>query len=161
MTSRGVKEWPPRELLLTRRPPHPQQPLEHALKNYQHDLEGLQSALVGFKEALVGFKEALLGFKEALLQFEKGALNEKSASQHQQNDQNLRLLSVAEVCLRLGSDKSSVHQKLRSGEIPSLTSSGQATKVRQRDLEEYISGQQRRRRRRHRTLGEENGFPHW
>jgi len=112
--------------------------LEQALKNYQHDLEGLQSAL--------------LGFKEALLEFEEGALNE-SASQHQQNDENLRLLSVAEVCLRLGSDKSSVHQKLRSGEIPSLTS-GQATKVRQRDLEEYIRVQ----RRRHRALGGENGF---
>ncbi len=150
MTSRGVKEWPPRELT-TRRPPHPhQQRLEQALKSYQHDLEGLQSALLGFKEALLGFKEALLGFKE-------GALNEESASpQHQQNEQNLRLLSVAEVCLRLGSDKSSVHQKLRSGEIPSLTS-GQATKVRQRDLEEYIRGQRRRRRR---TLGEENGLPH-
>jgi excisionase family DNA binding protein len=148
MTSR-VKEWP-RELT---RPPHPQQRLEQALKNYQHDLEGLQNVLLGFKEAL-------LGFKEALLEFEEGALNE-SASQHLQNDQNLRLLSVAEVCLRLGSDKSSVHQKLRSGEIPSLTS-GQATKVRQRDLEEYIRGQRRRRRRRrHRTLGEENGFPHW
>jgi excisionase family DNA binding protein len=148
MTSR-VKEWP-RELT---RPPHPQQRLEQALKNYQHDLEGLQNVLLGFKEAL-------LGFKEALLEFEEGALNE-SASQHQQNDQNLRLLSVAEVCLRLGSDKSSVHQKLRSGEIPSLTS-GQATKVRQRDLEEYIRGQRRRRRRRRRrTLGEENGFPHW
>ena len=140
MTSR-VKEWP-RELT---RPPHPQQRLEQALKNYQHDLEGLQSAL--------------LGFKEALLEFEEGALNEESASQHQQNDENLRLLSVAEVCLRLGSDKSSVHQKLRSGEIPSLKS-GQATKVRQRDLEEYIRGQ-RRRRRGHRTLGGENGLPHW
>ena len=144
MTSR-VKEWP-REL--TTRPPHPQQRLEQALKNYQHDLEGLQSAL--------------LGFKEALLEFEEGALNEESASQHQQNDENLRLLSVAEVCLRLGSDKSSVHQKLRSGEIPSLTlpspTSGQTTKVRQRDLEEYIRGQ---RRRRHHTLGGENGFTHW
>jgi excisionase family DNA binding protein len=134
-------EWPRREL--TTKPPHPPQRLEQALKNYQHDLEGLQSAL--------------LGFKEALLEFEEGALNE-SASQHQQNDHNPRLLSVAEVCLRLGLDKSSVHQKLRSGEIPSLTS-GQATKVRQRDLEEYIRGQ--RRRRRHRTLGEENGLPHW
>ena len=136
--TRRVTEWP-REL--TTRPPHPQQRLEQALKNYQHDLEGLHSAL--------------LGFKEALLEFEEGALNE-SASQHQQNDQNPRLLSVAEVCLRLGLDKSSVHQKLRSGEIPSLTS-GQATKVRQRDLEEYIRGQ----RRRHRTLGEDNGLPHW
>ena len=136
-------EWP-REV--TTRPPHPQQRLEQALENYHHDLEGLQSAL--------------LGFKEALLEFEEGALNEestsRSASQHQQNDENLRLLSVAEVCLRLGSDKSSVYQKLRSGEIPSLTS-GQATKVRQRDLEEYIRGQ----RRRHRTLGGENGLPHW
>jgi len=150
MTSR-VKEWP-REL--TTRPPHPQQRLEQALKNYQHDLEGLHSAL--------------LGFKEALLEFEEGALNDEesasqSAFQHQQNDQkNLRLLSVAEVCLRLGSDKSSVYQKLRSGEIPSLTlpspTSGQTTKVRQRDLEEYIRGQ---RRRRHRTLGGENGFTHW
>ncbi len=152
MTSR-VKEWPPRGLI-TRRPPHPQhqQRLERALKNYQHDLEGLQGALVGFKEAL-------LGFEEALLEFEEGALNEEGASpQHQQNEQNNpRLLSVAEVCLRLGSDKSSVHQKLRSGEIPSLKS-GQATKVRQRDLEEYIKG---RHRRRHRTPGEENGFPHW
>ena len=145
MTSR-VKEWPPRELT---GPPHPQRRLEQALKNYQHDLEGLQGVLLGFKEALLGFKEALLEFEE------EGALNEESASQHQQNDQNLRLLSVAEVCLRLGSDKSSVHQKLRSGEIPSLKS-GQATKVRQRDLEEYIGGQRRRR-----TLGEENGFPHW
>ena len=148
MTSR-VKEWP-RELT---RPPHPQQRLEQALKNYQHDLEGLHSAL--------------LGFKEALLEFEEGALNDEesasqSAFQHQQNDQNLRLLSVAEVCLRLGSDKSSVHQKLRSGEIPSLTlpspTSGQTTKVRQRDLEEYIRGQ---RRHRHRTLGGENGSTHW
>lgn len=39
MTSR-VKEWP-RELT---RPPHPQQRLEQALKNYQHDLEGLMLA---------------------------------------------------------------------------------------------------------------------
>jgi predicted DNA-binding transcriptional regulator AlpA len=149
--TRRVTEWP-REL--TTRPPHPQQRLEQALKNYQHDLEGLQSAL--------------LGFKEALLEFEEGALNDEqsasqSASQHQQNDQNLRLLSVAEVCLRLGSDKSSVYQKLRSGEIPSLTlpspTSGLTTKVRQRDLEEYIRGQ--RRQRRHRTLVGENGSTHW
>jgi predicted DNA-binding transcriptional regulator AlpA len=142
-------EWP-RELT---RPPHPQQRLEQALKNCQHDLEGLHSAL--------------LGFKEALLEFEEGALNDEesasqSAFQHQQNDQkNLRLLSVAEVCLRLGSDKSSVYQKLRSGEIPSLTlpspTSGLTTKVRQRDLEEYIRGQ----RRRHRTLVGENGSTHW
>ena len=145
--TRRVTEWP-REL--TTRPPHPQQRLEQALKNYQHDLEGLHSALLGFKEALLEFEEGVLNDEESASQ---------SAFQHQQNDEkNLRLLSVAEVCLRLGSDKSSVHQKLRSGEIPSLTS-GQTTKVRQRDLEEYIRGQ--RRQRRHRTLGGENGFTHW
>jgi excisionase family DNA binding protein len=136
MMRKAKEEEVPRMLAM---PPHVHQRLEQALKNYQQDLEGLQSALLSFEEALLGFEE--------------GALIE-SASKHQQNDQNLRLLSVAEVCLKLGSDKSSIYQKLRSGEIPSLKS-GQATKVRQCDLEEYMKGQ---RRRRHRSLSEQNSF---
>jgi excisionase family DNA binding protein len=118
-------------------PSHLQQRLERALNNYHQDLERLHSALQGFEEALQELEE------EGVLQEleEEGALDQKkSASSKHENDQDRRLLSVAEVCLKLGSDRTSVCNKLSSGEIPSLRL-GDHLKVRPRDLEEYINGQ--------------------
>ena len=120
-------------------PSHLEQRLEQvlgALKNYQQDLEGLESEL--------------LRFEEALLELEEGALNE-SVLKHQ-NGRNSRLLSIPEVCLRLGSDRSSVYRRLRSGDIPSLKL-GHAMKVRKSDLEKYMKAQ-----RSCRSLSEENSF---
>ena len=67
------------------------------------------------------------------------------------NGQNLRLLSLPEVCQELGEESNVVYQRLSSGEIPSLQL-GRTLKVRQPDLKEYIGGQ-----RDPHSVGEKNG----
>jgi excisionase family DNA binding protein len=52
-------------------------------------------------------------------------------------DQDLRLLSVDEVCDVLGMSKSWVYRHIRSGDIPSVRLGG-ATKVKRADLAEYL-----------------------
>jgi excisionase family DNA binding protein len=88
---------------------------------------------------------------EFVLEREEGALKE-GAPEHQ-NGQNLRLLSLSEVCQELGEERTVVYRRLRSGEIPCLKL-GHALKVRQADLQEYMKGQQQQLR----SLGEENSF---
>lgn len=114
-------------------------------------LQRLEQALDAFVQNLEEFEGALLNFEEALLDLEEGALN-GGAPNHQDNQENLRLLSPQQVCRELGADTGSVYRKLSSGEIPSLRL-GHAVKVRWADLEEYMKDQ-----RRHRSPGEGNGF---
>ena len=119
------------------------QRVEHArdaahLQSYQR----LQSALLGYKEALVGYKEALQKFEEGL----------NGDESQPPNGQSLRLRSPSEVCLELGEERTVVEQKLRSGEIPALKL-GDALKVRQADLKEYMNRQHHLS-----SLGEEDSF---
>ncbi len=97
-------------------------------------LQHLKQALDVHHQSFEGLQSALLEFEKALLEFEEAALNEKAAKRP--NLQNLRLLSLQEVCQELGTDENSVYQLLRSGEIPSLKL-GSTIKVRQADLDEY------------------------
>ena len=86
------------------------------------------------QSALLGCKEALLGYKEALQKFEEGLNGEEPQSL---KGQSLRLLSLPEVCQRLGADRGSIHQLLINGELPCYKLEDDI-KIRQGDLEEYI-----------------------
>ena len=87
---------------------------------YLQSYQRLQSALLGCIEALQKFEEALNGEEPQSL---KG--------------QSLRLLSLREVCQRLGADRGSIYQLLINGELPCYKLEDDI-KIRQGDLEEYI-----------------------
>ena len=112
-------------------------------------IRNLRQALVTCRRALEEFESALQGFEE--VPDENGEAPERSLNRHL-NEQNLRLLSLPEVCQELGEERGVVRQRLTSGEIPSLKL-GRTLKVRQPDLEEYMRGQ-----RGHHPLGEKNGL---
>src|SRR5215203_1472305 len=115
------------------------QPVEHAREPaHLQSHPGLQSALLGCKEALLEFKEAL---NDDESQPPKG--------------QSLRLLSPSEVCQELGEERVVVYQRLSSGEIPSLKL-GDAQRVRQADLQEYMKYMNRQPHLR--LVGEEDSF---
>src|SRR5215218_9817312 len=102
----------------------------------------LQSALLEYEEALLEYKEALQKFEEAL----------NGDESQPPKGQSLRLLSPSEVCQELGEERVVVYQRLRSGEILSLKL-GDALRVRQADLQEYINRQPHLR-----LVGEEDSF---
>jgi excisionase family DNA binding protein len=87
------------------------------------------------QRALLEYKEGLLGYKEALQKFEEGLNGE--GPQSLKKGQSLRLLSLQEVCQRLGADRGSIYQLLINGEIPCYKLEDDI-KIRQADLEEYM-----------------------
>jgi excisionase family DNA binding protein len=111
------------------------------------------SHLRNLRQALNTCRRALEEFESALQEFEEVPEENGEAPVRSLNGHNLRLLSPSEVCRELGEERAVVHQRLRSGEIPSLKL-GRTLKVRQPDLKEYISGQ----RSHHDPLGEKNGL---
>jgi len=99
------------------------------------------SHLRNLRQALKTCRKALEEFESTLQEFEEEAPDEKEkAPARSLNGQNLRLLSLPEVCQELGEERGVVRQRLTSGEIPSLKL-GRTLKVRQPDLEDYKSGQ--------------------
>jgi excisionase family DNA binding protein len=110
------------------------------------------SHLRNLRQALSTCRRALEEFESALQEFEEVPDEKEKAPSSSLNGQNLRLLSLPEVCQELGEERTVVHRRLRNGEIPSLKL-GRTFKVRQPDLKEYISGQ-----RGHHPPGEKNGF---
>src|SRR5215213_6749185 len=103
--------------------------VEHAQEPvYLESYQRLQSALLECKEAL------LTEYEEALQKFEEGLNGEKPQSL---KGQSLRLLSLREVCQRLGADRGSIHQLLINGELPCYKLEDDI-KLRQADLEEYM-----------------------
>jgi len=138
-----VKHWRP----ITAIEQSSLQPVEHDARDaaYLQSHPRLQSALVGYKEALLEYKEALQKFEEALNGDELQPLK----------DQSLRLLSPSEVCQELGEERTVVEQRLRSGEIPALKL-GDALRVRQADLKEYMKYMNRQPHLR--LVGEEDSF---
>ena len=110
------------------------------------------SHLRNLRQALDTCRRALEEFERALQEFEEVPDEKEKAPSSSLNGQNLRLLSLPEVCQELGEEGTVVHRRLRNGEIPSLKL-GRTFKVRQSDLKEYISGQ-----RGHHPPDEKNGF---
>jgi excisionase family DNA binding protein len=112
------------------------------------------SHLRNLKQALGSCRRALEEFESALLELEETTDENGEASKRSPNGQNLRLLSLPEVCQELEADTASVYRRLRSGQIPSLKL-GHALRVRQADLEAYVKGQ--RRNQAPGAPGEKNG----
>ena len=110
------------------------------------------SHLRNLRQALKDCRRALEEFESALQEFEEITGEEEKTPTRSPTGQNLRLLSLPEVCQELRVDRVSVYRKLKSGEIPSLEL-GNTLKVRQTDLQEYIEG-------RHRSPSAQNGPLH-
>jgi excisionase family DNA binding protein len=105
----------------------------------------LRTSLGSLKQVLNVHRQRLEDIRGALEEYENAL--DGLTDERPKNGRGPLLLSIPEVCLRLGEDKGSVYRRLRGGEIRSLKL-GNATKVRQADLEEYLKDQ------RNRTLGE-------
>ena len=69
--------------------------------------------------------------------WEEGIARRESMQPQSLKGQSLRLLSIQEVCQRLGADRGSVHQLLVDGELPCYKLEDDI-KIRQADLEEYM-----------------------
>jgi excisionase family DNA binding protein len=90
------------------------QPLRQALEAHLESSKKILSALEEFEETISG--------EAPHLSQERG---------------ELQLLSVHEVCQRLGMGKSWVYRRLGSGEIPSVKL-GRSIKIKREDLEAYL-----------------------
>ena len=96
------------------------------------------------KAALEAQRHSLQEPEDALVEYGATLPNEDDASQHPasangQDDDELHLLSIDEVCNTLGMGKSWTYRKLKSGEIPSVKL-GRSIKVKRQDLKEYLEG---------------------
>ena len=107
----------------------PLQRLKEALEAHRHSLQELEDALVEYGEALPSDEDDASQRRPA-----------SSANNGQDNDDDeLHLLSIDEVCNTLGMGKSWTYRKLKSGEIPSIKL-GRSIKVKRQDLKEYLEG---------------------
>jgi len=102
--------------------------VEHAQEPaYLESYQRLQSTLLKCKETLLECKEMLHKFEEGL----------NGEGPQSLKGQSLRLLSLREVCQRLGADRASIYQLLINGELPCYKLEDDI-KIRQADLEEYM-----------------------
>jgi len=102
--------------------------VEHAQEPaYLQSYQRLQSTLPEYKKALLKCEEALLKYEEGLNGEDPQSLK----------DQSLRLLSLGEVCQRLGADRASIYQQLIDGELTCYKLEDEI-KIRQANLEEYM-----------------------
>jgi excisionase family DNA binding protein len=100
--------------------------------------------LLRLREALEAQRRSLQELEDALVEYGETLPSEDAASQHPasangQDDDELHLLSIDEVCNTLGMGKSWTYRKLKSGEIPSIKL-GRSIKVKRQDLKEYLEG---------------------
>jgi excisionase family DNA binding protein len=89
--------------------------------------ERLKGALKTHREALEELESALLEFEEAV----EGPVPDRPDSS------DLELLSIGQVCQRLGMGKSWVYRRIHEGEIPSVKL-GRTIKIRRSELEDYL-----------------------
>ena len=94
------------------------QQIKHILDAHRRAIEELETTFLELEAALDRQKPMPTG----------GQLNAAQGSE---------LLSVAQVCQELAMGKSWVHQRIKSGEIPSIRL-GRAIKVKRQDLQEYL-----------------------
>ena len=88
-------------------------------------------------------RQALEEFESLLLEYEEYLVDEEASensSNHKKDPEDL--LSIPEVCQELGMGRTWVYQRIKSGEIPSVTL-GHNLKVLRKDLQEYLQKQRR------------------
>ena len=90
-------------------------------------LERLKRALQIHHRALEELESALLEFEEAV----EGKVLDRPESR------DFELLSIPQVCQRLGMGKSWVYRRIHNQEIPSVRL-GRTIKIRRSDLEQYL-----------------------
>jgi excisionase family DNA binding protein len=95
---------------------------KQALKSHRRSLERLESAFIEFQEDL----------NQPQRRPERPQVKEQGVGAGSPD-----LLSITEVCQRLGIGKSWVYPRIRNGEIPSVKL-GDNIKVRREDLEGYL-----------------------
>jgi excisionase family DNA binding protein len=91
-------------------------------------------SLARLKQALKMHREALEELESALLEFEEGVEGEVP---DRPDSSDLELLSIAQVCQRIGMGKSWVYRHIHEGEIPSVRL-GRTIKIRRSELEDYL-----------------------
>ena len=90
--------------------------------------------LVKLKRALAAHRKALEELESALLEFEEAVEGEVP---DRPESRDFELLSIAQVCQRLGMGKSWVYRRIHEGVIPSVKL-GRTIKVRRSELEDYL-----------------------
>ena len=91
-------------------------------------------SLARLKQALKAHREALEELESALLEFEE-AVEGQVPDRPESHD--LELLSIGQVCQRLGMGKSWVYRRIHEGEIPSVKL-GHTIRIRRSELEDYL-----------------------
>ena len=89
------------------------------------------------KQTFEALRQALEDAESALIEYEETLGEDSSSTVRPQSRADLELLSMPEVCQKLGMGKSWVYQRIRSGEIPSIKL-GHNIKVRREALEAYL-----------------------
>ena len=96
----------------------------------ENQLEHIRQTLEAHRQAIEEMETTFLKLEAALEG--QGAPNPPNG--HQSSSE---LLSILEVCQELAMGKSWVHQRIKSGEIPSVRL-GRKIKVKREDLEAYL-----------------------
>ena len=91
------------------------------------------------RQALEAHRLALEQLEASFLKLEE-ALEGQGVAEPPNGQGSSKLLSVLEVCQELSMGKSWVHQRIKSGEIPSVRL-GRNIKVRREDLDDYVERQ--------------------
>lgn len=94
-----------------------------------------ESSLQQLKHAIEAHRRSLQELNDALEEFEAALPSEEDSTRT--TEQDLQLLSIADVCRLLGMGKSWTYRRVRSGEIPSVKL-GRSVKVKREDLEAYL-----------------------
>ena len=96
------------------------------------------SQLDNIRRALEAHRQALEELETTFLQLEETLEGQRGASSRAPDGQgSSELLSVLEVCQQLAMGKSWVHQRIKSGEIPSVRL-GRNIRIKRTDLEKYL-----------------------
>ena len=96
----------------------------------------MQSELEAIRRALESHRQAIEELESTFLRLEE-TLEGQSTFRHPDAQGSSELLSVTQVCQQLAMGKSWVHQRIKSGEIPSVRL-GRNIKVKRQDLEKYL-----------------------
>jgi excisionase family DNA binding protein len=91
-------------------------------------------SLARLKQALRTHREVLEDLESALLEFEEAV---EGQVPDRPESRDLELLSIAQVCQRLGMGKSWVYRRIHEGGIPSVKL-GRTIKIRRSELEDYL-----------------------
>ena len=94
----------------------------------------MNDKLVQLKQALAKHREALEELESTLLEFGEAVEGEVP---DRPDSRDLELLSIGQVCQRLGMGKSWVYRRIHEGAIPSVKL-GRTIKVRRSELEGYL-----------------------